>query len=515
MDDLIDPFLSPSSWSELHASSRSSWGDNVLSQTNGLLANSVESYEGEENNPPICLIPSSHIIGTVATEALDLHAHSDPSSIFTDEKLKYLCQPELTNHHSRPTQHDSKIHENRFSLNGVTESNSTSCSLRLAKSALTMSNSIESNGDNHSSFPLTLEDTHCISSVPPVWPPSYSCVSAFMEQGKLQRFGYQGMGSNGDILGKSYVENGKYQHLDNLAASSPCDHNDLQTSQLPTFSLGQQMKLTSARLQHPQEQSELPNLQLPSFSTGSQISSSKSAVFQTSRQSTEGNAFDCHANNSSGVQHHTTLTNAGGCDGGAKPRVRARRGQATDPHSIAERLRREKITERMKNLQELVPSSNKTDKASMLDEIIDYVKFLQLQVKVLSMSRLGAAGAVMPLVTDVQSEGSNTLHQSLMGQGTANISEIEDNLAFEQEVVKMMESSVTTAMQHLQNKGLCFMPIALASAISTKRGSSAAIPPERRKSEVSHGVISQINSQNLTQKNIKENGGLGGHNNVY
>ncbi|XP_056851831.1 transcription factor LRL3-like [Raphanus sativus] len=42
-----------------------------------------------------------------------------------------------------------------------------------------------------------------------------------------------------------------------------------------------------------------------------------------------------------------------------KPRVRARRGQATDPHSIAERLRRERIAERMKSLQELVPNTNK------------------------------------------------------------------------------------------------------------------------------------------------------------
>ncbi|ONI29455.1 hypothetical protein PRUPE_1G199200 [Prunus persica] len=40
----------------------------------------------------------------------------------------------------------------------------------------------------------------------------------------------------------------------------------------------------------------------------------------------------------------------------------------------------------------------------MLDEIIDYVKFLQLQVKVLSMSRLGGAAAVAPLVADVSSE---------------------------------------------------------------------------------------------------------------
>jgi hypothetical protein len=67
-----------------------------------------------------------------------------------------------------------------------------------------------------------------------------------------------------------------------------------------------------------------------------------------------------------------------------RPRVRARRGQATDPHSIAERLRRERIAERIRALQELVPTVNKTDRAAMIDEIVDYVKFLRLQVKVYS-----------------------------------------------------------------------------------------------------------------------------------
>eukprot|EP00267_Zea_mays_P048540 XP_020401115.1 transcription factor UNE12-like [Zea mays] len=38
------------------------------------------------------------------------------------------------------------------------------------------------------------------------------------------------------------------------------------------------------------------------------------------------------------------------------------------------------------------------------DEIIDYVKFLQLQVKVLSMSRLGGAAAVGPLVASMASK---------------------------------------------------------------------------------------------------------------
>ncbi|KAL6505568.1 hypothetical protein OROHE_022947 [Orobanche hederae] len=66
--------------------------------------------------------------------------------------------------------------------------------------------------------------------------------------------------------------------------------------------------------------------------------------------------------------------------------VRARRGQATDSHSLAERARREKISERMKILQELVPGCNKViGKALVLDEIINYIQSLQRQVEFLSM----------------------------------------------------------------------------------------------------------------------------------
>ncbi|XP_051124321.1 transcription factor bHLH74-like isoform X2 [Andrographis paniculata] len=66
--------------------------------------------------------------------------------------------------------------------------------------------------------------------------------------------------------------------------------------------------------------------------------------------------------------------------------VRAKRGQATNSHSLAERVRRERISERMRLLQELVPGCNKiTGKAMMLDEIINYVQSLQQQVEFLSM----------------------------------------------------------------------------------------------------------------------------------
>ncbi|KAE8662666.1 Transcription factor bHLH79 [Hibiscus syriacus] len=66
--------------------------------------------------------------------------------------------------------------------------------------------------------------------------------------------------------------------------------------------------------------------------------------------------------------------------------VRARRGQATDSHSLAERARRERLSERMKILQDLVPGCNKViGKALVLDEIINYIQSLQQQVEFLSL----------------------------------------------------------------------------------------------------------------------------------
>ena len=96
--------------------------------------------------------------------------------------------------------------------------------------------------------------------------------------------------------------------------------------------------------------------------------------------------------------------------------VRARRGQATDRHSLAERVtkvyqisflctkvktilgfkidlllqaRREKISKKMKYLQDLVPGCNTvTGKAGVLDEIINYVQSLQRQVEVSNETKI-------------------------------------------------------------------------------------------------------------------------------
>ncbi|KAI9081969.1 hypothetical protein K1719_036231 [Acacia pycnantha] len=68
-------------------------------------------------------------------------------------------------------------------------------------------------------------------------------------------------------------------------------------------------------------------------------------------------------------------------------KIRAKRGCATHPRSIAERVRRTKISERMRKLQDLVPNMDKqTNTSDMLELAVDYIKDLQKQVETLSDS---------------------------------------------------------------------------------------------------------------------------------
>lgn len=65
-------------------------------------------------------------------------------------------------------------------------------------------------------------------------------------------------------------------------------------------------------------------------------------------------------------------------------RVRAKRGCATHPRSIAERERRTRISEKLRKLQALVPNMDKqTSTADMLDLAVDHIRGLQSELQAL------------------------------------------------------------------------------------------------------------------------------------
>ncbi|PQQ02832.1 transcription factor bHLH84-like [Prunus yedoensis var. nudiflora] len=92
---------------------------------------------------------------------------------------------------------------------------------------------------------------------------------------------------------------------------------------------------------------------------------------------------DSHQDLSGGVSP-SSLSPKGLEDLNLNCKKKATRGSATDSQSIYARKRREKINARLRILQNLVPNGTKVDISTMLEEAVQYVKFLQLQIKLLS-----------------------------------------------------------------------------------------------------------------------------------
>lgn len=87
---------------------------------------------------------------------------------------------------------------------------------------------------------------------------------------------------------------------------------------------------------------------------------------------------------------------------GGKKSATTRKSRTAEVHNLSERRRRDRINEKMRALQELIPHSNKSDKASMLDEAIEYMKSLQLQVQMMWMGG-GMAPMIFPGVQQYMS----------------------------------------------------------------------------------------------------------------
>lgn len=123
------------------------------------------------------------------------------------------------------------------------------------------------------------------------------------------------------------------------------------------------------------------------------------------------------------------------------------------------------------------------------------------------------------VLQDKKINNSSLLTPKYLCQGSTGLSAGEgvdpDQVALEEEVVKLMATNVTMAMHYLQTKGLCLMPIALATAISSGKApsssSSASVSEEWKKfqnysssSSSSNSNSSLASDSNIRIRNVSE-----------
>ncbi|MED6132251.1 hypothetical protein PIB30_017324 [Stylosanthes scabra] len=158
-----------------------------------------------------------------------------------------------------------------------------------------------------------------------------------------------------------------------------------------------------------------PELQLPDKKKKARVSNDSLEIHQRKnnavgkgnkkKQKVEGNGKEVEESNNAesdglGTTYNYTSEddndtnnneNSGGATSSASEsngKRRAKRGSTTDPQSLYARRRRERINERLRTLQSLVPNGTKVDISTMLEEAVHYVKFLQLQIKLLSSDEM-------------------------------------------------------------------------------------------------------------------------------
>ncbi|KAK7344484.1 hypothetical protein VNO77_14136 [Canavalia gladiata] len=126
--------------------------------------------------------------------------------------------------------------------------------------------------------------------------------------------------------------------------------------------------------------------------------------------------------------------------------------QKSEKTRVTDRQRRQRIAENLKALHELLPNPAEGSQAYILDDIIDYVKYLQLQIKEQSGSRLQAESTAIPL----------TFHE---GYGHY-INQQMLNEPLEEIMGKLLEEHSAAASQLLESKGLFLLPMALVDDLT-------------------------------------------------
>ncbi|BBH10313.1 hypothetical protein Prudu_023070 [Prunus dulcis] len=136
---------------------------------------------------------------------------------------------------------------------------------------------------------------------------------------------------------------------------------------------------------------------------------------------------------------------------------------STQRAAVTDRTRRMRIAERLDALRELLPISTEGGQSFVVDDVIDHIKFLQLQIKLylyvdevkieknssvqdLCRSRLGGETITEPIIFR-EGYGHYFCHQNML------------NEPLEEMMGKLLETNPMAASQLLENKDLLLLPM--------------------------------------------------------
>ncbi|XP_040385404.1 transcription factor PHYTOCHROME INTERACTING FACTOR-LIKE 13-like isoform X2 [Oryza brachyantha] len=174
----------------------------------------------------------------------------------------------------------------------------------------------------------------------------------------------------------------------------------------------------------------------------------------------------------------------------AQKTTAVKRRRAAEVHNLSERRRRDRINEKMKALQELIPHCNKTDKASMLDEAIEYLKSLQLQLQMMWMG----GGMAPPVMFPAAGVHQYMQRMGAVGMGPPHMASLPRMPPFMAPPAAVQSSPAVSmadpyarclAVDHLQPpspmhylQGMSFYQLATAKNLQQQQQqNTAALPP--------------------------------------
>lgn len=251
-------------------------------------------------------------------------------------------------------------------------------------------------------FKFSVSDINHVhqSSQPPTFapPPRFETFESALQD---QSSGHVRRTGNLDFPGKRPVYNhmgcGEIHELSvRTIGSSHCGSNQLASS----YGIGR--RTLSAEVNENQTRNVSPRSDNRERETHDQAISSSyggsgNSFWKTDKQSNDTNRHKRKSINVTGSEYPSDATEFESASGNKSSQKTGmnRRSRVAEVHNLSERRRRDKINEKMKALQELIPHSNKSDKASMLDEAIEYMKSLQSQIQLMWMGS-GMAPMVLP-----------------------------------------------------------------------------------------------------------------------